>query len=86
MTDKTDAQKRAQAKYMERFSVARVRMDRDKYIAIQAHAEANGESVNNRFVQDHLTTCHALILTEAGAINTNTKRGSHTGSLFLHKF
>ena len=31
---------------MEKFAVARVRMERDRYEAIQAHAEAQGESVN----------------------------------------
>ena len=46
MGEKTETQKRAQKKYMEIFMVARVRMDRDRYEAIQAHAEARGESVN----------------------------------------
>lgn len=46
MPEKTEAQKRAQQKYMEKFAVARVRMEREKYETIQAHAEANGESVN----------------------------------------
>ena len=47
MSEKTAAQKKAQAKYMERFSIARVRMDHDQYEAIQAHAKARGESVNS---------------------------------------
>ena len=46
MAEKTEAQKKAQQKYMEKFAVARVRMDRAKYDAVQAHAEARGESVN----------------------------------------
>lgn len=46
MAEKTEAQKKAQQKYMEKFAVARVRMDRTKYDAVQAHAEAQGESVN----------------------------------------
>lgn len=46
MPEKTDAQKRAQQKYMEKFAIARVRMDREKYETIQIHAEARGESVN----------------------------------------
>mgnify|MGYP001777688904 CR=1 FL=1 len=46
MAEKTEAQKRAQRAYMERFAVARVRMEREKYEAVQAHAEARGESVN----------------------------------------
>ncbi|MBM6924851.1 Arc family DNA-binding protein [Pseudoflavonifractor phocaeensis] len=47
MAEKTEAQKRAQRAYMERFAVARVRMEREKYEAVQAHAEAHGESVNS---------------------------------------
>ena len=46
MAEKTEAQKKAQQKYMEKFAVARVRMDRAKYDDVQAHAEAQGESVN----------------------------------------
>ena len=47
MGEKTEAQKKAQQKYMEKFAVARVRMNREKYEQIQAHAEAQGESVNS---------------------------------------
>lgn len=47
MAEKTEAQKRAQRAYMERFAVARVRMEREKYEAVQTHAEAHGESVNS---------------------------------------
>lgn len=46
MAEKTAAQKRAQKAYMEKFSVARVRMDREQYERVQAHAEAQGESIN----------------------------------------
>ena len=55
MPEKTEAQKKAQKKYMEKFMVAQVRMERDKYGRIQAHAAARGESVNsfiNRAVQE----------------------------------
>ncbi|WP_298023473.1 hypothetical protein [uncultured Dysosmobacter sp.] len=55
MGEKTEAQKKAQQKYMEKFAVARVRMDRDKYEAIQTHAESRGESVNgfiNRAIEE----------------------------------
>ena len=55
MPEKTEAQKRAQKAYMEKFAVARVRMEREKYEAVQAHAEARGESVNgflNRAAQE----------------------------------
>ena len=46
MSEKTEAQKRAQKNYMQKFSVARVRMEHDKYEQVQAHAAARGESVN----------------------------------------
>ena len=46
MPEKTEAQKRAQKNYMERFAVARVRMDKAHYEAVQAAADAAGESVN----------------------------------------
>ena len=46
MGEKTEAQKRAQKTYMEKFAVARVRMEREKYEAVQDHAAAQGESVN----------------------------------------
>ena len=55
MPEKTEAQKKAQQKYMEKFAVARVRMDRAKYDAVQAHAEAHSESVNgfiNRAIEE----------------------------------
>ena len=55
MPEKTEAQKRAQKAYMEKFAVARVRMDREKYEAVQAHAEAHSESVNgfiNRAIEE----------------------------------
>lgn len=46
MPEKTEAQKRAQKTYMGKFAVASVRMEREQYEAIQAHAAAQGESVN----------------------------------------
>ena len=46
MPEKTEAQKKAQKKYMEKFMVAQVRMERDKYERVQAHAEAHRESVS----------------------------------------
>ena len=47
MPEKTAAQKKAQQKYMEKFAVARVRLDREDYDLVQAHAKAMGESVNS---------------------------------------
>lgn len=46
MPEKTEAQKKAQQKYMEKFAVARVRMERDQYDLVQEHAERRGESVS----------------------------------------
>ena len=46
MAEKTEAQKKAQQKYMDKFAVARVRMEQNRYSVVQAHAEAQGESVN----------------------------------------
>ena len=55
MGERTEALKKAQQKYMEKFAVARVRMEREKYEAVQAHAVARGESVNgfvNRAIEE----------------------------------
>lgn len=46
MPKKTEAQQRAQKTYMEKFSVARVRMEKAMYEKVQAHAGARGGSVN----------------------------------------
>lgn len=46
MAERSDALKKAQQKYMERFAVARVRMERKKYEAVQSYAEARDMSVN----------------------------------------
>ena len=46
MAEKTPAQKKAQKQYMEKFVVARVRMEPEKLEAIKAHAAARGESLN----------------------------------------
>ena len=55
MAEKTAAQKRAQKAYMEKFAVARVRMEHDQYDRVQAQAEAHNESVNgfiNRAIRE----------------------------------
>ena len=46
MSERSNALKKAQQKYMEKFSIARVRMEHDRYERVQAHAAAQGESVN----------------------------------------
>ena len=51
MAEKTPAQKKAQQKYMDRFAVARVRMDKVQYEAVKDHAGRRGESVSAFFVR-----------------------------------
>ena len=46
MPEKTEAQKRAQRAYMEKFARVELRMTQEKRDTIQAHAESKGESVN----------------------------------------
>ena len=46
MPEKTEAQKRAQKNYMQKFSIARVRMEHDKYESVQSAAAGQGQSVN----------------------------------------
>lgn len=46
MGEKTPAQKKAQQRYMEKFAVARVRMERERYEQVKAHADSRGESMN----------------------------------------
>lgn len=51
MAKKTPAQVEAQKKYMGKFAVARVRMDKDHYERVKNHAESRGESVSGFFVR-----------------------------------
>ena len=46
MAEKTQAQKRAQKTYMEKFARVEIRMPPQQRDALQAHAAARGESVN----------------------------------------
>ena len=46
MPEKTEAQKRAQKAYMEKFARLEIRTTVERRDAIQAHAEAHGQSVN----------------------------------------
>lgn len=46
MAERSAALRKAQQKYMEKYSFARVRMERVQYERLQAHAAAKGESVN----------------------------------------
>lgn len=69
MGERTEALKKAQQKYMEKFAVARVRMEREKYEAVQAHAEARGESVNgfvNRAISETMERDNAAPVASEG--------------------
>lgn len=46
MAEKTEAQKRAQKAYMEKFVRVEIRMSPERRETVQAHAESRGESVN----------------------------------------
>lgn len=46
MGEKSEAQKRAQKAYIEKFARIEIRTTVDKRSSIQAHANAHGESVN----------------------------------------
>ena len=46
MAEKTEAQKRAQQKYMDKFVVARVRLPKEDHEKVKDHAERMGESLN----------------------------------------
>lgn len=57
MPEKTEAQKRAQKAYMEKFVRVEIRMTQEKRDSIQAHAESQGESVNgfiNRAIDNQM--------------------------------
>jgi len=46
MGEKTEAQKKAQQKYMEKFVRVEIRMDAEQRNTMQIHAKKRGESVN----------------------------------------
>ena len=57
MPERTEALKRAQKNYIEKFSRAEIRMNPERRDLIKAHSEAQGESVNafiNRAVDETL--------------------------------
>ena len=70
MAERSDALKKAQQKYMERFAVARIRMERGKYEAVQKYAEKCGKSVN-ALVVDLLN--QAMSCTTAGTAGSPTR-------------
>lgn len=57
MGEKTEAQKRAQKNYMEKFVRVEIRMEPQKREAVQSHAQKQGESLNgfiNRATDEQL--------------------------------
>ena len=55
MGEKTEAQKRAQKNYIEKFARVEIRMTPERRSAVQAHAEAQGESttgLTNRAIDE----------------------------------
>ena len=62
MAEKTEAQKRAQKAYMEKFVRIEVRMTPERRSAVQAHAEAQGESTTgfiNRAIDETIARDNA---------------------------
>lgn len=60
----SDAQKKASVRYLEKLDEVRIRMPKGKKATIQAHAEANGESVNgfiNRAIQEAMERDNAAL-------------------------
>ncbi len=58
MPEKTEAQKRAQKKYMSSFVEVKVRMTPDRRATIQEHAQAMGESATvfiNRAIDNQIS-------------------------------
>lgn len=67
MPERSEALKKAQQKYMEKFSIARIRMEREQYERLQAHAAAVGESVNayvNEAIIQRIERDHDLAIAE----------------------
>ena len=78
----TEAQKRAKRKYMEKFVEIKVRMTPERRSAVQAHAEARGESVNgfiNRTYPPGLRSRKAPLLRPLRVQNKKSPRRSAQG-------
>ena len=72
MSETKEALKKAQRKYMEKFVVARVRMEPDRYEVVKAHAEAHSESVNG-FINRAISETMERDNTSSGASKEPTK-------------
>lgn len=84
MAERSEALKKAQQKYMERFSVARVRMDHAQYECVQTHAEAQGQSVNgfiNRAITEAIERDSGGIVLERAETALEQTQGTGVVSL-----
>ena len=78
MAEKTEAQKRAQKAYMEKFVRVEFRTTSEKRSIIQAHAEAHGESVNgfiNRAISETMERDNGVLGPSEGRREGNTDEG-----------
>ena len=74
MAEKTEAQKRAQKAYMEKFVRVEFRTTSEKRSIIQAHAEAHGESVNgfiNRAISETMERDNGVLGPSEGRRDMN---------------
>lgn len=69
MGEKTEAQKRAQKTYMEKFVRVEIRMSQEKREQLQTHAERTKESVNG-FINRAIDEAMERDRLEAGALET----------------
>ena len=79
MPEKTDAQKRAQKAYMEKFVRVEIRMTADKRDSLQAHAEAHSESVNgfiNRAISETMDRDNGAPAASEGRIEGAADNGT----------
>lgn len=74
MTEKTEAQKRAQKTYMEKFARLEIRMEPEQREIVRTHAESRGESVNAFVVRAIVNQ----IERDSGAIKTYIGRDAKT--------
>lgn len=68
----SDAQKKASVKYLEKLDEVRIRMPKGKKATIQAHAEAQGQSVN-AYINAAIDEKMAQEATESPARTTTSK-------------
>ena len=78
MPPKTEAQKKAQKKYMENVATIQIRTTEKQRDSIKAHAEARSESVNafiNRAIQEAMEHDNAVSWPPAGRTEGKEEAG-----------